>query len=84
MNLLIDINRKQSMELRENHFINDVQGHTIYFAQKNDRTGDISDVQIFRHNEKDFRPPSWPSGQTRSSRWNILRVDLVDARSTKF
>ena len=53
LNLLIDINRKQpTVELRENHFIDDVQGYTIYFAEKNDRTGDISDVQIFRHNEK--------------------------------
>jgi len=83
LNLLIDINRKQpTMELRENHFIDDVQGYTIYFAQKNDRTGDISDVQIFRHNEKGL--PSTIVAKSGKLKYiegqNILRVDLVDGQ----
>lgn len=83
LNLLIDINRKQpTVELRENHFIDDVQGYTIYFAQKNDRTGDISDVQIFRHNEKGL--PTTIVAKRGKLQFiegeNILRVDLVDGQ----
>lgn len=80
MNLLIDINRKQpTVELRANRFIDDLQGYTIYFADKNDRTGDISDVQIFKHSEKGGLPTTivaesghlqFVPGQ------NVLRVDL--------
>jgi lipopolysaccharide export system permease protein len=83
LNLLIDINRKQpTMELRENHFIDDVQGYTIYFAQKNDRTGDISDVQIFRHNEKGL--PSTIVAKSGKLKYiegqNVLRVDLQNGQ----
>jgi len=83
LNLLIDINRKQpTVELRENHFIDDVQGYTIYFAQKNDRTGDISDVQIFRHNEKGL--PTTIVAKRGKLKFiegeNVLRVDLVDGQ----
>jgi lipopolysaccharide export system permease protein len=83
LNLLIDINRKQpTVELRENHFIDDVQGYTIYFAQKNDRTGDISDVQIFRHNEKGL--PSTIVAKRGKLKFiegqNVLCVDLVDGQ----
>jgi lipopolysaccharide export system permease protein len=80
MNLLVDINRKQpTVELRANRFIDDLQGYTIYFAEKNDRTGDISDVQIFKRAEKDALPTTiiaeaghlqFIEGQ------NVLRVDL--------
>ncbi len=80
LNLLIDINRKQpTVELRANRFIDDLQGYTIYFAEKNDRTGDISDVQIFKHAQKDGLPTTiiaetghlqFIEGQ------NVLRVDL--------
>jgi len=83
LNLLIDINRKQpTVELRENHFIDDVQGYTIYFASKNDRTGDISDVQIFRHNEQGL--PTTIVAKTGKLKFieseNILRVDLNDGQ----
>jgi lipopolysaccharide export system permease protein len=83
LNLLIDINRKQpTVELRENHFIDDVQGYTIYFAQKNDRTGDISDVQIFRHNEKGL--PTTIVAKKGNLKFiegeNVLRVDLTDGQ----
>ncbi|HEX5133097.1 MAG TPA: LptF/LptG family permease [Candidatus Krumholzibacteria bacterium] len=80
LNLLIDINRKQpTVELRANRFIDDLQGYTIYFAEKNDRTGDISDVQIFKHAERNGLPTTiiaetghlqFIEGQ------NVLRVDL--------
>jgi len=82
MNLLVDINRKQpTVELRENRFIDDLQGYTIYFAEKNDRTGDIADVQIFKHADRQQLPTTivahrgnlkFLEGQ------NILRVDLQD------
>ena len=80
LNLLIDIQRKQpTVELRANRFIDDLQGYTIYFAEKNDRTGDIADVQIFKRAEKDGLPTTivaetghlqFIEGQ------NVLRVDL--------
>lgn len=80
LNLLIDIQRKQpTVELRANRFIDDLQGYTIYFAEKDDRTGDISDVQIFKRAEKDGLPTTivaekghlqFIEGQ------NVLRVDL--------
>ena len=82
LNLLIDINRKQpTMELHENRFIDDLQGYTIYFAQKNDRTGDITDVQIFKHADKNQLPTTivaesghlhFIEGQ------NVLRIDLIN------
>ena len=83
LNLLIDINRKQpTVELRENHFIDDVQGYTIYFADKNDRTGDISDVQIFRHNEQGL--PTTIVAKNGKLKFiegqNILRVDLSEGQ----
>jgi lipopolysaccharide export system permease protein len=83
LNLLIDINRKQpTVELRENHFIDDVQGYTIYFADKDDRTGDISDVQIFRHNDKGL--PTTIVAKTGKLKFiegqNILRVDLNEGQ----
>lgn len=80
LNLMIDIQRKQpTVELRANRFIDDLQGYTIYFAEKNDRTGDISDVQIFKRAERDALPTTivaetghlqFIEGQ------NVLRVDL--------
>jgi lipopolysaccharide export system permease protein len=81
LNLLIDINRKQpTVELEENQFIDDLQGYTIYFAQKNDRTGEIADVQIFRHNEKGL--PTTVVARTGKIQFiegqNVLRVDLMN------
>jgi lipopolysaccharide export system permease protein len=81
LNLLIDINRKQpTVELRENRFIDDLQGYTIYFAQKNDRTGEIEDVQIFRHNEQGL--PTTVVARSGRIQFiegqNVLRVDLMN------
>jgi lipopolysaccharide export system permease protein len=82
LNLLIDINRKQpTMELRENRFIDDLQGYTIYFARKNDRTGEITDVQIYKRADKNQLPTTIvaESGHLRFIEGqNVLRVDLVN------
>jgi lipopolysaccharide export system permease protein len=80
LNLMIDIQRKQpTVELRANRFIDDLQGYTIYFAEKNDRTGDISEVQIFRRAEKN-RLPTTIVAETGHLQFiegqNVLRVDL--------
>jgi lipopolysaccharide export system permease protein len=48
-NLLIDIARKKpAIELKENKFIDAFEGHTIYFRHKDDKTGRIRDIQIFK------------------------------------
>jgi lipopolysaccharide export system permease protein len=52
LNLLIDIRKKKpTVEVTENVFINAFDGYTIYVREKNDKTGDIRDIQIFRHHE---------------------------------
>ena len=57
LNLLIDIQRKKpTVELKENQFIDDLKGYTIYFQEKNDKTGEITDVQIFKHVDKQSLP----------------------------
>lgn len=79
MNLLIDINKKQpTVELRENRFIDDIKGYTIYFQEKDDRTGEIRDVQIFKHNNKGL-PTSIVAERGRLSfmeKEGILKVEL--------
>lgn len=48
-NLVIDITRKKpAIELKENKFIDAFEGHTIYFRHKDDKTGRIKDIQIFK------------------------------------
>ncbi len=82
MNLLIDIQRKQpTVELSANRFIDDVQGYTIYFLEKDDRTGEIQDVQIFKRNEKGGLPTTIiaESGKLQMLEGqNVLRVDLYN------
>ncbi len=82
MNLLIDIQRKQpTVELNPNRFIDDVQGYTIYFQEKNDRTGEIEDVQIFKRAEKGSLPTTIvaESGHLQMiEEQNVLRVDLFN------
>jgi lipopolysaccharide export system permease protein len=57
LNLLIDIQRKQpTVELKANQRIDDFEGYTIYFREKNDRTGEIKDVQIVKHASKGVYP----------------------------
>jgi len=79
MNLLIDINKKQpTVELQENRFIDHLKGYTIYFQEKDDRTGAINDVQIFKHNKKGL-PTSIVADRGRLSFMEaegILKVEL--------
>ncbi|MCH7549683.1 MAG: LptF/LptG family permease [Candidatus Krumholzibacteriota bacterium] len=81
LNLLIDINRKQpTVELQENRFIDDLKGYTIYFMEKNDRTGEITDVQIFKHNRRGL-PTSILASRGHLKfleEYNILRVTLFE------
>ena len=52
LNLLIDINKKKpTVEIKENVFIDAFAGYTIYVRHKNDKTGELRDVQIFKHNK---------------------------------
>lgn len=80
LNLLIDINRKKpTVELRANQFIDDLKGYTIYFRDKNDKTGEITDVQIYKHESKGELPTTIvaESGELKFiPSQNVLRVDL--------
>ncbi len=56
-NLLIDIARKKpAIELKENMFIDAFEGYTIYFRHKDDKTGRIEDIQIFKHVKRGALP----------------------------
>jgi lipopolysaccharide export system permease protein len=56
-NLLIDIARKKpAIELKENMFIDAFKGYTIYFQEKDDKTGQIKDIQIFKDVKKGSLP----------------------------
>jgi lipopolysaccharide export system permease protein len=49
-NLLVDIyQKKPSIRIKENTFIDEFEGYTIYVRKKNDKTGEIRDVQIFKN-----------------------------------
>ncbi len=53
LNLLIDINKKKpTVEIKENVFVDAFQGYNIYVRRKNDKTGEIRDVQIFESDDK--------------------------------
>jgi lipopolysaccharide export system permease protein len=53
LNLLIDINKKKpTVEIKENVFVDAFQGYNIYVRRKNDKTGEVRDVQIFESDEK--------------------------------
>jgi lipopolysaccharide export system permease protein len=58
-----------------------VQGYTLYFQEKNDRTGEIEDVQIFKRSEKGGLPTTIiaESGRLHMIEdQNVLRVDLIN------
>jgi lipopolysaccharide export system permease protein len=82
LNLLIDINRKKpTVELQPNKTITDFKGYSIYFREKNDRTGEIKDVQIVKHASQGVYPTTInaASGQIKFlEAENVLRFDLVD------
>jgi lipopolysaccharide export system permease protein len=53
LNLLIDINKKKpTVEIKENVFIDSFEGYKIFVRHKNDKTGEIRDVQIFESDNK--------------------------------
>lgn len=57
LNLLIDIRKKQpTVEVKENTFISAFDGYTIYIRDKDDKTGDIRDIQIFREDDPKALP----------------------------
>ena len=82
LNLLIDINRKKpTVEVRENTFIDAFKGHSIYIGQKDDKTGLIQDVHIFRHGKKDELPTTIVAKRGNLeyiTETNTLRFDLED------
>lgn len=52
-NLLMDIYKKKpSIRIKENTFVDEFEGYTIYVRKKNDKTGEIRDVQIFKNINK--------------------------------
>lgn len=49
LNLYIDIQKmKPTLEIKENIFSDAIKGYTILVREKNDKTGEIKDVQIFK------------------------------------
>ncbi len=85
MSLLVDINRKKpAMSLRENQFVDEIKDYVIYIQDKNDKTGDIYDVQIFRRQRLGTTGVRLTSivaerGKfTYLARQNVLRFDLLN------
>jgi lipopolysaccharide export system permease protein len=82
MNLVIDITRKKpTVELQPNKTIREFKGYTIFFREKNDRTGEIKDVQIVKHASKGVYPTTINAVSGRLTflvAENVLRFDLVD------
>ncbi len=82
LNLLIDINRKKpTVELQPNQRIDEFPGYTIYFREKNDRTGEIRDVQIVKHASRGVYPTTINAESGRLTfleQLNVLRFDLVN------
>jgi lipopolysaccharide export system permease protein len=53
LNLIIDINKKKpTVEIKENVLIDAFAGYKIYVRHKNDKTGEVRDVQIFESDPK--------------------------------
>jgi lipopolysaccharide export system permease protein len=82
LNLVIAINRKQpTVELKANQRIDAIKGHTIYFREKNDRTGEIKDVQLVMHASKGGSPKTINAESGHLSfipEDFVLRFDLVN------
>lgn len=81
MNLMIEIGRmRPTIEIKENIFNDNVPGYTILVREKNDKTGEIKDVQIFQKNKKGI--PTTISAEKGRMKYiegeNILRFDLED------
>jgi len=79
--LMIDIGKmKPTLEIKENIFSTAIEGYTILVREKDDRTGRIKDVQIFR-TKKGMVPTTIIADRGRMSfivSENILRFELED------
>jgi lipopolysaccharide export system permease protein len=81
MGLMLDIGKmKPTLEIKENIFSSAVDGYTILVREKDDKTGRIKDVQIFRH-KKGMVPTTIVADRGRMSfieSENVLRFELED------
>jgi lipopolysaccharide export system permease protein len=81
MGLMLDIGKmKPTLEIKENIFSDAVDGYTILVREKDDRTGRIKDVQIFR-TKKGTVPVTIVADRGKMSfidSENVLRFELED------
>lgn len=81
MGLMLDIGKmKPTLEIKENIFSTAVDGYTILVREKDDKTGRIKDVQIFR-TKKGMVPTTIVADRGRMSfiaSENVLRFELQD------
>ena len=81
MNLMIDIGKmKPTLEIKENIVSDAIKGYTILVREKNDKTGEIKDIQI-RENRPGGVPTFIIAASGRMSfmeRENVLRFELED------
>lgn len=82
LNLLIDIRKKKpTVEVKENVFISAFTGYTIYIRHKNDKTGDLRDIQIFRYEQPGTLPTTIIAKEGRLQYMeasHVLRFELRD------
>jgi len=83
LNLLIDIGKKKpTVEIKENVFIDAFEGYKIYVRHKNDKTGEVRDIQIFESDQKGnlLRTVTAEAGTLRYlEEEQIIRFELVNA-----
>lgn len=81
LNLMIDIGKmKPTLQIRENIFSTAIEGYTILIREKDDKTGEIRDVQIFQ-TRKGMVPTTIFADRGRMSfieEESILRFELED------
>ena len=81
MSLMLDIGKmKPTLQIKENIFSTAVEGYTILVREKDDKTGRIKDVQIFR-TKKGTVPTTIVADRGRMSfieSENVLRFELED------
>jgi lipopolysaccharide export system permease protein len=81
MGLMLDIGKmKPTLEIKENIFSTAVDGYTILVREKDDRTGRIKDIQIFR-TKKGMVPTTIVADHGRMTyieSENVLRFELQD------
>jgi lipopolysaccharide export system permease protein len=81
MNLMIDIGKmKPTLEIKENIVSDAIKGYTILVREKNDKTGEIKDIQI-RENKTGRAPTFIIASSGRMSfreEENVLRFELED------